>query len=282
MFDLPENAIKCFETWSNTSVSIHGYSSEYELMLNLNRTKHQHPQCMQIKRTAIGKLCMTTDMQELAGEINRFRNGGIKRCPAGVLEWFMPVWDGIRLQAILFAGLRAAPVNWQSPVPFLDMGKENCSGSCGVPEITGKEAELILEGLAQLAARLKNFIDPIRDEVIADHQDTPRNDLIRYLICRHYRKPGKSLEIISKTLSLSKSRTLHVIKEETGQNLMDLLNTVRINKACFLLRSSLKPVHIIAEECGFGNISNFFRAFRKRMGITPLHYRKQHFQENAQ
>ena len=279
MFELPEKAITCFETWSNTSVCIHGYSNEYDLILPQKRTKHQHPFCMHTKRTAFGNFCVSADVKDLAGEISRFRNGGIKRCPAGVLEWFMPIYDGIQLRAICFAGVRQAAPDWKPSVPLLDLKQIQNPHFPGLQEITPAEEELVLEGLAQLAARLKQFFDPIRDQVISDHHDMPRDTLIRYLIYRNYRNPGKSLDIISKALSLSKSRTLHVIKEETGENLLDLINNVRISNACYLLRSSLKPVHMVSEECGFGNISNFFRLFRKRLGITPLNYRKQHFQK---
>lgn len=281
MFDLPEKAVRCFEQWSKTSVAVHGYSSEYEFMLNLNRTKHQHNFCMSFKSTPMGSRCREIDMKELAVAVQYYRNGGIKRCHAGVLEWFMPVWNGIQLQAILFAGIRQAPENYQPSVPFLDLSQGNSVPALQIPELQPGEDGQILEGLAQLAARLKQFFDPIRDKVISDLHDAPRDVIIRYLICRHYQDSGKTLDIISRTLSLSKSRTLHVIKEETGENFLELLNTVRLNNACFLLRSSLKPIHIISEECGFGNISNFFRMFRKHMGITPLNYRKLHFQENA-
>ena len=281
MFELPERAIRCFEQWSGTSVAIHGYSDEYEFMLDLQRTKHQHHFCMSFKSTPPGSHCREIDMQELSVAIHYYRNGGIKRCHAGVLEFFMPIWNGIQLQAILFAGIRQAPENWHPAIPFLDLGTEQKNIAPAVPELLPGEEEHILEGLAQLAARLKQFFDPIRDKVISDLHDAPRDVIIRYLICRHYQDSGKTLDIISRTLSLSKSRTLHVIKEETGENFLELLNTVRVNNACFLLRSSLKPIHIISEECGFGNISTFFRVFRKRMGITPLNYRKLHFQENA-
>ena len=109
MFELPEKAIRCFEQWSRTSVAIHGYSSEYEFMLNLDRTKHQHHFCMSFKSTPPGSHCREIDMKELSVAAHYYRNGGIKRCHAGVLEFFMPIWNGIQLQAILFAGIRQAP-----------------------------------------------------------------------------------------------------------------------------------------------------------------------------
>ena len=275
MFELPEKAIKCFEKWSNTTVSVHGYSKEYDLILDLKRTKHQHPFCMKFKTTNQGQHCRKIDMDELAAVISNYRNGGVKRCPAGVLEYFMPIFDGSSLQAIIFAGLRQAPKNWQPQIPYLELGK-NDNPACNIsqlPDISNEE-ELVLEGLAQLAARLKQFFDPIRDNVILAEQDIPRDALIQYIICRHYQDSTEALNIISKHLSLSKSRTLHVIKEETNKSFMDLINTVRLNNACFALRSSLKPIHVISEENGFGNISNFFRLFRKKLGITPLTYRK--------
>lgn len=276
MFELPEKAIKCFEKWSNTTVSVHGYSREYDLILDQSRTKHQHPFCMNFKTTSQGKFCQQIDMNELAQVISNFRNGGIKRCHAGVLEYFMPIFDGSSLQAIIFAGLRQAPKDWQPKVPYLELGENPASSCCSISQLPNacNEDEFVLEGLAQLAARLKQFFDPIRDNVILETQDIPRDALIQYIICRHYQNSEEALNIISKHLSLSKSRTLHVIKEETGKSFMDLINTVRINNACFSLRSSLKPIQVISVENGFGNISNFFRLFKKKLGLTPLAYRK--------
>ncbi|MBQ6472925.1 MAG: helix-turn-helix transcriptional regulator [Victivallales bacterium] len=278
MFELPEKSIACFERWSGTKVTVHGYTDAYQLVLDVMRTKHLHPLCCQTKQTETGKVCQVTDMKMLCWEIGRFRNGGIKRCRAGILEWFLPIWDDAQLQAIVFAGARIAPPGWRCELPFLDFlpaGQRRVAPNGRLME-PGEEA-FVLEGLAQLAARLKQFVEPLKEDVLSRAQNIPRDVLIRYLICRNYQKPGQTLEIISQALKLSRSRTLHVIKEETGQNLLELLNTVRLNKARFLLHSSLASVQGISEQCGFGNISNFFRLFRRQHGITPLQYRKKIF-----
>ena len=117
MFDLPEKAISCFEKWSDTKVTVHSYTDAYELVLNVERTKHLHPLCCQTKQTPLGRFCQSTDMKMLCHELSRFRNGGIKRCRAGILEWFMTIWDEVHLQAIVFAAARIAPAGWKMVAP---------------------------------------------------------------------------------------------------------------------------------------------------------------------
>jgi AraC-like DNA-binding protein len=41
------------------------------------------------------------------------------------------------------------------------------------------------------------------------------------------------------------------------------------------LRSSDKPVALIAHECGFETMSHFNRQFRARTGASPLAYRRE-------
>lgn len=50
----------------------------------------------------------------------------------------------------------------------------------------------------------------------------------------------------------------------------------RLKKATSLLRRSRRPVHSIAQTCGFMNESSFIRAFRRELKITPLQFRLKH------
>lgn len=67
------------------------------------------------------------------------------------------------------------------------------------------------------------------------------------------------------------SRCFHAI---TGTGFQEYLTLCRLNEAKRLLLSSDLPVTQVAEECGYGDVNNFIRAFRTREGITPLKFRK--------
>ena len=61
MFDLPEKAIRCFEKWSGTVVTVHRYSDVYKLMIDADRAIHRHESCHRAKSTADGKFCEPVD-----------------------------------------------------------------------------------------------------------------------------------------------------------------------------------------------------------------------------
>jgi len=62
-------------------------------------------------------------------------------------------------------------------------------------------------------------------------------------------------------------------KKATGANFVDCVRKIRIAKACTLLESDHPGITEICFECGFQNISNFNRAFRREKDMTPREYR---------
>lgn len=64
-------------------------------------------------------------------------------------------------------------------------------------------------------------------------------------------------------------------KKNCGAGLIEYINQVRSNRACYLLRETDNHVYEIAMECGFQSISNFNRQFRKYNSLSPLEYRLQ-------
>ena len=59
------------------------------------------------------------------------------------------------------------------------------------------------------------------------------------------------------------------IKKVTGQNFSDYLNSLRIKKAQDMLKDTDNSVIDAAMACGFRNMSNFYRMFKKYTGTTP-------------
>lgn len=62
-------------------------------------------------------------------------------------------------------------------------------------------------------------------------------------------------------------------KKMTGNNFVDCVRKIRIARACTLLESDSLGITDICFECGFQNISNFNRNFRREKGMTPREYR---------
>lgn len=67
------------------------------------------------------------------------------------------------------------------------------------------------------------------------------------------------------------SRCFHAI---TGTGFQQYLTLCRLNEAKRLLLSTDLPITLVAEQCGYGDVNNFIRAFRTREGVTPLKFRK--------
>ncbi|RYY59990.1 MAG: AraC family transcriptional regulator [Chitinophagaceae bacterium] len=63
-------------------------------------------------------------------------------------------------------------------------------------------------------------------------------------------------------------------KQRTGNTFIDSLTEIRIGNATRLLIDTSKSVAEIAYDCGFNNISNFNRIFKKRKGCVPKDFRK--------
>ena len=63
-------------------------------------------------------------------------------------------------------------------------------------------------------------------------------------------------------------------KEKTGENFVDYCKTVKLEKACQLLRETSMKIYEIANELGYTNAQHFSTVFRENKGITPLEYRQ--------
>ena len=63
-------------------------------------------------------------------------------------------------------------------------------------------------------------------------------------------------------------------KKVTGQKFSEYINQLRIAKAENLMQTTNLSVLEIATQCGFYNMSNFYRQFKRLRGETPTSQRK--------
>lgn len=67
------------------------------------------------------------------------------------------------------------------------------------------------------------------------------------------------------------TRTLQTFRQQSPT---EFINELRIRHAAMLLSTTPADILDIASECGFDNISYFYRRFRRQFGTSPRAYRK--------
>lgn len=83
------------------------------------------------------------------------------------------------------------------------------------------------------------------------------------------------IEELCREFSLSKNALYRLFHEEFHTTVGDLINQKRLELACeLLLHEPSLNVTEIASACGFSDYNYFIRLFRRRLGITPLQFRK--------
>lgn len=95
-------------------------------------------------------------------------------------------------------------------------------------------------------------------------------------VCNYVEKNFKEqikLRDISQIIGMSDSAFSHFFKKKTKRNFIDYINDIRIGYASQMLFETTNSISEVCYKCGFNNISNFIRMFKKRKGETPSEYR---------
>ncbi len=82
-----------------------------------------------------------------------------------------------------------------------------------------------------------------------------------------------SLDSIAKDLHISKYHISHIFNDYLGISFNNHINSLRVNKACELIKEKKYTMSYISQEVGFGSIRSFNRAFIQIMKTTPLKYK---------
>jgi AraC-like DNA-binding protein len=105
------------------------------------------------------------------------------------------------------------------------------------------------------------------------------NKIFTYTLS-NYRKEI-TLEEIAGISNLGVTSFCRYFKMMTRKTYFDFLVEIRISHACRMLVEDKYPIGIVCFECGFNNISNFYRHFKKVTGMKPFEYKKKYLQESA-
>jgi AraC-like DNA-binding protein len=96
--------------------------------------------------------------------------------------------------------------------------------------------------------------------------------VIRY-IHQHYTDTLNATDV-AKLVHMSTNHFHRFFKQRTEQTFTEVVNQLRISKACSLLINSQRPIATISDTCGFNNIANFNRRFLQFKGMRPNEFRQ--------
>lgn len=97
------------------------------------------------------------------------------------------------------------------------------------------------------------------------------HDVIQYI---HQNLHNKiTLEELAEIACMNKTYLSTYFKKATGNNLSSYIETVRINKAAQLIKTTDKSITEICFEVGFNNPTHFSRIFKKQTNMSAREYR---------
>jgi AraC-like DNA-binding protein len=164
--------------------------------------------------------------------------------------------------------------------------------SSGGFRITGKKKKLLTEKLLSIVSangidRLIIFLEvlkalgnrkemqplakPIIQRNIKSYDGSRLNKIIEFTFQEFQRTI--TLKEVSAVANLTPEAFCKYFKTRTRKTYINFLNEIRVNHACRLLTED-KNISAICYDCGFTNLSNFNRIFKKIKQVSPGEWRR--------
>ena len=105
------------------------------------------------------------------------------------------------------------------------------------------------------------------------HYNSRRVETIMEYINKNFDKPI-ALKEVAKLINMTEVSFSRFFRQRTGNTFIDSLTEIRLGNASRMLIDTTQSIAEIAYNCGFNNISNFNRIFKKRKGCVPKEFRE--------
>jgi AraC family L-rhamnose operon regulatory protein RhaS len=82
------------------------------------------------------------------------------------------------------------------------------------------------------------------------------------------------MDAVAARMGMSRRSFSGLFRKHFGKSWLDFIHDLRIHHAARLLKESALPIKTIAFECGYQDISHFYRRFSLQMKMSPQNWRK--------
>ncbi|MCC8049080.1 MAG: response regulator [Clostridiales bacterium] len=112
-------------------------------------------------------------------------------------------------------------------------------------------------------------------DTIHDYRESQSNSVVKKAqnYIRENYSHDISLDDVSRAVNISPYYFSKVFKEESGENFIEYLTRVRVEKAKELLQNPDLSIKMISSMCGYSDPNYFSRLFKKQTDMTPREYR---------
>lgn len=221
--------------------------------------RHAHSACRKSRRDSDlpERVCIEFDVLEVRQSLKNKPDGEVHTCPLGLSEIAIPVGFNNLLAGVLFAGPFWAG---EGAAPYADLPVAVDD------EWIDQRHTMLLAVRDRVCNHLMANNDLLRPEVSRKHA------IITYLNGRIY--DNVSVADLASYLSLSCSRTSHVVNQLFDMSLPKLFNSLKLQQAAYLLIESDISVGEISEKFGYTDQNYFSRVFHNKYGLSPMAYRQ--------
>lgn len=129
------------------------------------------------------------------------------------------------------------------------------------------------QNLVALREATTNLIQAVCYDSEHDQERDAVSVRVRAIVDKNFADVNLSLVTIADEVGLSAKYVSKIFKMETGQGLLDYINSVRIQKAKDIMSHEQLTINELADRTGYTNVKTFRRAFHKIEGINPGQYR---------
>lgn len=153
-----------------------------------------------------------------------------------------------------------------------------------MPRITGLPQKRGFDSVLELLSILHDLsisrnMRTLSDASFSNAETFSYNSRRVKIIMEHLNKnfdKNISLSEVAKLASMSDVAFSRFFKLRTGKTFIDTLNEVRLGHASRLLIETTQSINEVAYRCGFNNMSNFNRIFKKKKDCTPKVFRQEY------
>lgn len=123
-----------------------------------------------------------------------------------------------------------------------------------------------------ISRNLKTLSDPSFTNEQFNYNSRRIEKVFDYMNAHYYKQV--TLAEVAKLANMPDASFSRFIKKRTGKTFIDSLNEIRLGHASRMLIESTTTVAEIAYKCGFNNISNFNRIFKRKKFCIPKEFRE--------